>query len=152
MILTRDVVEKLERDEEGTAMDGSPTHANSLWLDPRYPPSTTPAKEERVAIIHHAPSPSAHARFSAGPDLANIAEKGHCRGEISIYRKNNADRTEVSACPIMVFSTRNNPRTPRMALAFSGRLCHLLQFQSGHGSHALFNLGEGRLRQHRQKA
>lgn len=55
MILTRDVVEKLERDEEGTAMDGSPTHANSLWLDLCYPPSTTPAKEERVAIIHHVP-------------------------------------------------------------------------------------------------
>jgi hypothetical protein len=51
MLLPWDVVEKLERDEEGTAMDGSPTHANSLWLDPRYPPSTTPAKEERWPLF-----------------------------------------------------------------------------------------------------
>lgn len=81
MILTRDVVEKLERDEEGTAMDGSPTHANSLWLDPRYPPSTTPAKEERVAIIHHAPPVPLPTRDSLQDQIWQISRRKAIVGE-----------------------------------------------------------------------
>lgn len=135
-------------------MDGSPTHANSLWLDPRCPPSTTPAKEERWPSLFTTPlSPSAHARFFAGQDLAISRRKTSVEEKCQSISRFNADRIEASACPTMVFSTRNNPRTPRMALVFSGRLPQYAiyyKFQSGHGSHALFNLGGGK-RQHRRK-
>ncbi len=87
-----------------------------IFATPNYP-----CKRGEVAIVHLAPPVPLTTRDSLQDKIWQYG------GERPVSRRNldnlsldstPTEQKRLSACPTMVFSTRNNPRIPRMALAF----------------------------------
>jgi hypothetical protein len=117
-------------------------------MPPQDAPGPLAQTSKRPPLTPHcAPGRFSYSSFFAWEDLAISRRKASVEESlnISLNRRRQTNRTgAVSASSTMASSTRDNPRTPRIALAFAGKLSPIQQVQSGHGSHARFNLGEKR--------